>query len=162
MNNHDPAMYPHATSAAGRIFLQSDIKDAATSMFEEFTEHGSAVLRPHGSAAFLPDCSGALLSEDVLLGAAKTALARGNSTSDLQAESHSGHDRPHSHKEQGSGGPEKFPVIDRFAQKDASAGDDKSITGQDYIVITHAQQGWPPDIEWLQDNPLVGSISLTS
>ena len=155
MSIYRPAMYAHAISAAGRIFLQSDIKEAATSMYEEFREHGSA--------AFRPDCSGALLlSEDALLGATKTGLARGSSISELQVESHSGHDRPHSHEERGSSGPEEFPEIDRLAQQeDASAGDDKSITGQDYTTRSHAQQGWPPDIEWLQDNPLVGIPSLT-
>jgi len=163
MNNNDPAMYAYAISAAGRIFLQSDIKDAATSMFEEFTEHGSAALRPHGSAAFRPDCSGALLSENVLPGAATLGLTRGSSTSDLRAESHSGHDRPHSHEEQGSSGPEEFPQNDRLVQQeDASAGDDMSVTDQSHTVSSHAQQGWPPDIEWLQDNPLVGNPSLTS
>ena len=137
---------------AGRVFLQSDVKEVATAMYENFREHGSA--------AFCPDISGAVLSEDTLL-AATSHLTDGSSASKSHLENGSAAidrsqvpQQPHS--EQGSASLEgTLPNSSMLHEADTVAGVSRAAMAQEPGESSSAEHLWPPDIQWLPENPLV-------
>lgn len=143
---------------AGRVFLQSDIQDAATAMYQEFREHGSD--------AFCPDGSSVLLCEDSLLAAASTGLASSSASSRLQ-----GHKDP---RPDGLSTAEQ-PLDEQGSSQTGAADSSTSIaceedtntevhhieSSESSSATSSAHDGWPPEIQWLPENPLVSKHPLT-
>ena len=147
--------------AAGRVFLQSDIKEAATAMYREFQEHGGA--------AFCPETSGAMLSEGHLL-AATSPTAAGSTGSRAQAgddsaTGNSEHTLRQPHAEQGQGRTRQEGTAHSSStlhQADAATGTSRAVTAPDHNGSSITEQSWPPDIQWLPANPLVCLYSTYS
>lgn len=143
--------------AAGRVFLQSDVKEAATAMYHEFQEHGSA--------AFHPDTGGGLLSGVDLL-SATSSVADGSSAGGAHLESGIPTcDKPEvslrPHAEQGNGHPESIShdssMLGQADAATATAAAARRSANPESDVSSSSEQGWPPDIQWLPVNPLVSA-----
>ena len=125
-------------------------------MYHEFRENGSA--------AFRPDTSGALLSEDVLLTATSSraidSSAGGPHADDDMAIGNMPQASQQPHAEQGNahleGISHNSSVMD---QSDAATAASRASVGLGSVGSSSTEQGWPPDIQWLPVNPLVSAQS---
>ena len=125
-------------------------------MYREFQEHGSA--------AFIPDASGAMLTEAGLVGATSPA-ANGSSVSGAHAEGVGIRgdqlqmpQQPHAEQEgadlEGTSDSSTVLHLAEAAAEASSAGVSLDPDGR-----SGAEQRWPHDIQWLPVNPLVSSHS---
>ncbi len=125
-------------------------------MYHEFQENGNA--------AFCPDTSVVMLSEDNLL-AASAAPGSDSSISRSHAEDDSARDEgpqafQQPHAEQGDAHLESI-LHDSSAlgQSDAATAAGRACANQEFKGSSSAEQFWPPDIQWLPVNPLVSCQS---
>jgi hypothetical protein len=147
----------------GRIFLQSDVKEAATAMYEEFREHGGD--------SFSPDLSGAMLTEESLSASISAATpdtsADGSTASGLHVQEsiangsqllpHQTHDQ----QDRAQAVPHMIPASAAGINKADQRLNVAAVqSGQAHNAGSSVQARWPPDIQWLDDNPVVGPSHL--
>lgn len=133
-------------------------------MYEDFREHGSE--------SFFPDFSGAMLTEDSLSAslsaAASNCSANSSTAGSLHAQesiAHGSQLSPHQPHEQQDllDSPQAFtPASSVSAAGSNEAGQRLGAraeqSGQTDDAGSSVQDRWPPDIRWLEGNPLVGSF----
>ena len=130
-------------------------------MYEEFREHGSE--------SFFPDLSGAMLTEDSLSAslsaAASDSSANSSTASSLHAQksiAHGSQLSPHQPHEQQDSVQAVTPTTSVSAAGSNEAGQRLGARAEQSVQTDDAgssvQDRWPPDIRWLEENPLVGSF----